>query len=60
MDRIDADREAVLRDLELEEQMEMRPVCNFCGEHITDECYYEIKDEVICQKCLDEHRVWLD
>jgi formylmethanofuran dehydrogenase subunit E len=30
-----------------------RPVCCYCGEHIQDDYFYQINDEVICKDCLD-------
>lgn len=58
--RIDADSEAYLRDVEAEERLQMRPMCAFCGRHITDDHYYIILDRVLCENCLDEHIVFID
>ena len=30
-----------------------RPVCCYCCEHIQDDYFYQINDEVMCQECLD-------
>lgn len=42
-------------DAEREEALERLPVCDYCGEHIQDDYYYEIGDEVICRECLDSN-----
>lgn len=30
------------------------PVCVSCGESITDDCYYEIEGEILCEDCMNE------
>jgi formylmethanofuran dehydrogenase subunit E len=48
-------------EAELEAELEARPKCAECGEHIQDEHCYEIAGEVICEHCLNEHyRRWTD
>lgn len=42
-ERHDANREAELKK---------RPVCEHCGEHITDDCFYKINDCKVCFECL--------
>ena len=32
-----------------------RLVCEYCGQPIQEDFYYEINDEVVCEKCLDRH-----
>lgn len=63
-ERIDADREAFLRDFKAEERLQMRPVCEYCGRHITDDHYFLIplrsQSISICENCLDEYMVWID
>ena len=63
-ERIDADREAYLRDLKAEARLQMRPVCEYCGYHITDEHYYLIpiggSNLSICENCLDDYMVLID
>jgi len=42
---------------EQERQLNKLPKCYECGEPITDEFCYEINDECVCEKCLnDNHR----
>lgn len=60
VERMDADREAVLRDLEAEELLEQRPVCDECGEHIRADHYFQIGKNIICPDCLDDFLVWID
>ena len=33
-------------------RLERLPVCEYCGEPIHDEHFYEINDEFICEECL--------
>ena len=46
-----------IRDFETHEAMlaaklEKCPVCDYCGERITDDHFYEINDERVCPDCL--------
>ena len=43
-----------------EEALERQPLCNICGEHIQDEQCYKINDEIICESCMDDFRVYTD
>lgn len=40
-------------DAEQQRKMDKLPVCADCDEPVTDDHYYLINDEVICQNCLD-------
>lgn len=40
---------------EQEEALERLPKCDYCDEHIQDGYFYLINDEVICERCLNEH-----
>lgn len=31
-----------------------RPICDECGEHITDDCYWEIEGSIYCPECAEE------
>ena len=42
----DARQEAELRKL---------PTCDYCGETVMDEYYFDINDEILCVDCLCEH-----
>ena len=44
-----------LHDDEQEKQLKELPVCDYCGEPVQDEYYYQINDEVICTRCLNEY-----
>ena len=33
------------------------PICDFCGEKITDETYYVIGGQIACHDCCDERYV---
>ena len=52
----DPDHDAWLHDHETDDL----PVCDCCGEPITDECLYEIGNEVWCERCVDGLRVYVD
>ena len=41
-------------DDKLEKQLAERPVCADCGNHVQDEHFYLINDEVICPRCLED------
>ena len=45
-DRYDAEQEKRLAEL---------PECDYCGEKITDDYYYNINGDVICEECLKKH-----
>lgn len=47
----DAERYAA----ELEEALELLPVCSECGEHIQDEHCFVINDEPIHEKCMNDN-----
>ena len=40
---------------EQEKELEKYPVCSVCGEYITDEHYYDINDEFMCEECLKDN-----
>ena len=39
---------------EVEDALSLLPVCEICGERIEDDYLYEINDELICERCLNE------
>ena len=48
-------------DAEQQAQLDKLPVCCECDEPIQDEHCFEINDEYICEKCLnDNHRKRVD
>lgn len=49
-----------VRDFEMydayqERELKKRPVCECCGEPITDDHYYDIFDQKVCSDCLKEY-----
>ncbi len=40
---------------EQDKQLQKLPKCSYCDEHIQDEHLYEINDEVVCEKCLNDN-----
>lgn len=43
---------------EMEDRVSELPVCCECGEHITDDWYYEFGDEIYCPDCNRKHMRW--
>lgn len=39
---------------EEERWLASRPICEICGEYITDDYGYRINGELICAECLDD------
>lgn len=35
--------------------MSERPLCDYCGEPVHDDHYYEINGDVICPDCMEEY-----
>lgn len=49
-----------IRDFEMHEAyqaeiLKKQPVCEVCGEPITDDYYYKIDDCVVCSDCLKDY-----
>lgn len=49
-------RDAANYEAERERKMQELPICDFCGDHITDDSYHEICGLNICDRCLEDHR----
>lgn len=45
---LDAERYAA----DCEEQAEKYPTCDICGNIITDETFYEVSGEILCESCM--------
>lgn len=45
------------RDIEEERFIKMCPVCDICGERITDDYYYEVGGMIFHLDCADRHSV---
>ena len=45
----------VKHEADQEEKMARLPVCDYCGNAIQDDWYYEIDGEKFCPDCMDEH-----
>ena len=41
-------------DRECQESLEKLPKCDHCGKYITDEFFYDIDGEYVCEECLDK------
>lgn len=48
--------DAANHEAERERKMQELPICDFCGNHITDDSYHEIRGLNICDRCLEDHR----
>ena len=42
-------------DAEQTRQLEQRPMCDYCEEHVQSGHYYLINDEIICPDCMDSY-----
>lgn len=40
---------------ELEDALELLPVCSECGKHIQDEHCFVIDGETVCEKCMNKN-----
>lgn len=40
------------RDMEIADEEEKYPACDVCGRTITDETYFEISGETLCEECM--------
>jgi len=43
----------------LEDEEKDLPVCDRCGERITEDHYYQIDGDIWCPDCVDRCRVWI-
>ena len=43
-------------DAEQESELQKRPQCCECGEHIQAETCFQINDEIICEECMEHYR----
>ena len=48
-------------DRECQELLEKHPKCDKCDKYITDEEFYDIDGEYVCEECLNKlYRVYTD
>ena len=47
-------------DYEEQKGLASRPTCSGCGEPITTETAYRFNDELICEGCMCEHRIYIE
>ena len=47
-------------DAEQNKQLERHPRCADCDNHVQDDHYYLINDEVICPACIEAYRREVD
>ena len=45
---------------EWEEYLGTRPICNICGNSITEEYAYDIRGMTICPNCISESMFYID
>jgi formylmethanofuran dehydrogenase subunit E len=43
-------------DAKKQKEVEALPKCDECGEHIQEECYYDIEGNVYCEECIASHK----
>ena len=53
-------KDFLLKEEEDDDWLQGRPVCDQCGEHIQDDCYWLINGEKFCESCLDWHKQYID
>lgn len=56
----DSLRDFALWDDDQEEKLNKRPLCNYCGQRIQDDCYYELNGEIYCQDCIDDNKRYFE
>lgn len=56
----DPARDAERYIADLDKQLERRPVCDCCGEHIQDEMVLHYKGIWLCEDCMDNHREYVE
>ena len=42
-------------EAEQQRRLERYPKCDYCDSHITDEFYYDLDGDIVCEDCLDRH-----
>lgn len=42
-------------DARQQRELQKLPKCEYCGETITDDHYYDINGDVICEECLNDN-----
>ena len=42
-------------DAEQQAKMDKLPKCDYCNKPITDDIYYEINGDIICESCLNDN-----
>lgn len=47
-------------DAEIESNLEKRPTCDICGDHIQEEFYFNILGYKICEECMDTSREYIE
>ena len=42
-------------DAEQQAELEERPLCDICEEHIQEDFYYNIGGQCVCEECLNDY-----
>lgn len=50
-----AERDFAVRESDYFNWIEKRPVCDGCGEHITDDIYFDVDGDCLCEACFEEY-----
>lgn len=48
-------RDFIAYDRECQRRLSRYPKCDCCGEYITEETFYYIEKQKVCEECLDLH-----
>ena len=46
-------------DAEQAERLAERPLCSYCDEPIQEDSAFRINDELICEECMEQFRVYI-
>lgn len=53
-------RADALRQQQWDEHCARRPICGDCGRPILEDRALIVDEEMICEKCVENRKVWID
>lgn len=51
---------AMDKDFEDDKWLRRRPVCAYCEQHIQEEYFFRINEEIICERCVKDAREYIE